>query len=306
MSENHKSCSICGVEYPATTEYFNPKKGYKFGVSCWCKTCERNKTIEYARKRGAKPKEVVRKDGLRKCPRCQEWKQLTAEFFYPNKAAWDGFHNYCIPCINEFHNETNHKQGRKPLPVRVNGDNKQCAHCEQWFLATTEYFGKRSNQPDGLNYYCKKCDREFGKISRSKRPDYMHNYMKGYRVSNRNKIRAIQNNYRTRVAELDNDLSTEEWQFALDYFNNRCAVCERPQGLWWILSLDHWVAVSKGGGTTALNAIPLCHGIGGCNNSKRDKSPTDWLQQQFGKRKAKDILRRIENYFDAVNKRRSQ
>jgi len=46
--------------------------------------------------------------------------------------------------------------------------------------------------------------------------------------------------------------------------------------------------------------IPLCHGLGGCNNSKSDKDPEPWLTKRFGKRKAAVILKRIHAYFALV------
>jgi hypothetical protein len=46
--------------------------------------------------------------------------------------------------------------------------------------------------------------------------------------------------------------------------------------------------------------IPLCHGVGGCNNSKKDKDPETWLIARVGKRKAATILKRIRAYFALV------
>jgi len=48
---------------------------------------------------------------------------------------------------------------------------------------------------------------------------------------------------------------------------------------------------------------PLCFGIGGCNNKKRDLLPEEWLVSQYGRKKANTILRKIEKYFAAVRER---
>jgi len=36
---NTKICSKCGIEYPATTEYFSSEKRYKGGFHCYCRKC---------------------------------------------------------------------------------------------------------------------------------------------------------------------------------------------------------------------------------------------------------------------------
>jgi hypothetical protein len=63
--------------------------------------------------------------------------------------------------------------------------------------------------------------------------------------------------------------------------------------------MDHWIPLSSPGcpGTVATNMVPLCHGIGGCNNSKCDRDPQGWLLEKFGERKALEILERIPAYF---------
>jgi len=47
----------------------------------------------------------------------------------------------------------------------------------------------------------------------------------------------------------------------------------------------------------------LCHGIGGCNNSKNKKDPEIWLIKRFGTRKAATLLKRIAAYFAIVRQR---
>lgn len=40
---------------------------------------------------------------------------------------------------------------------------KQCNKCKIEYPATTEYFCRRSSQPDGLNVWCKSCKKEYDK-----------------------------------------------------------------------------------------------------------------------------------------------
>jgi len=72
-------------------------------------------------------------------------------------------------------------------------------------------------------------------------------------------------------------------------------------------SADHWIPLSYKGddnpGTVATNIIPLCHGIGGCNNSKNATMPDEWLKRKFGTRKSNQIKLQIQEYFSDVSKR---
>jgi hypothetical protein len=52
-------------------------------------------------------------------------------------------------------------------------------------------------------------------------------------------------------------------------------------------------------GTVPWNTVPLCHGVGGCNNQKNDSDATKWLIGKFGKRKGLAILKRIEAFLDS-------
>lgn len=43
----HRQCSHCGVEYPATTEFFYRKKDGKYGLQTVCKACAKKKSAEW-------------------------------------------------------------------------------------------------------------------------------------------------------------------------------------------------------------------------------------------------------------------
>lgn len=100
---NNKKCSKCGVEKPATTEYFNKCRN---SLQSWCKECkkkhhEANKE-EILKKRREKwraehPLEVI-PEGMKKCCKCGEIKPKTSEFFNKLKKAKDGFKYECKEC----------------------------------------------------------------------------------------------------------------------------------------------------------------------------------------------------------------
>lgn len=209
---------------------------------------------------------------------------------------------------------------------------KRCSKCREEFPATPEYFYRRKASRDGLQHMCKRCDDQRTKKLRNENPDREHarrsfHYYKGrsghlatkrayYRI-NRDRIRQEQNDYhakspmnhrarrmrrKARKLSLPDTFTMQDWFFALDYFDSRCAVCGRTQGLWHKLACDHWIplAASTCPGTVSTNMIPLCHGEGGCNNLKNARMPEEWLIERYGKRKAKAILERIEEYFRVV------
>jgi len=109
---------------------------------------------------------------------------------------------------------------------------------------------------------------------------------------------------------LPHDFTVADWRRALNYFHGCCAVCGRPlRDLFGThkAAQDHWIPLSAPDcpGTVATNIVPLCHGIGGCNNRKNATMPDEWLQQQYGKRKAAAIAKRVAEYFEWVENRQA-
>jgi 5-methylcytosine-specific restriction endonuclease McrA len=77
---------------------------------------------------------------------------------------------------------------------------------------------------------------------------------------------AVQGNRRrARFAAVENTLTPQEWLLILEYFNYRCAYCLRSDVE---LTLDHVIAISRGGGHTAENVVPACRTD---NCRKKDK-----------------------------------
>ncbi len=108
--------------------------------------------------------------------------------------------------------------------------------------------------------------------------------------------------YLARKHSLPNTFTADDWQRALEYWEHKCAVCGRPRGLWHTLAKDHWLPLTSPDcpGTVATNILPLCHGEGGCNNSKSKKDPESWLIERLGKRRAARKRGEIQAYFDWV------
>lgn len=79
------------------------------------------------------------------------------------------------------------------------------------------------------------------------------------------------------------ELTLEQWQQTLEFFGYACAYCTEETEL----TLDHIVALSKGGQHTISNIVPACKH---CNSSKSAKDLEDWYKSK--------------SYFSAINLQR--
>lgn len=85
-------------------------------------------------------------------------------------------------------------------------------------------------------------------------------------------LKILVGNSRTRARryQLPATLTVEEWTRTLADFKGLCAYClERPME-----EMDHFIPVSKGGGTTSGNCLPTC---GQCNDRKGSEAPEGFL-----------------------------
>jgi 5-methylcytosine-specific restriction endonuclease McrA len=62
------------------------------------------------------------------------------------------------------------------------------------------------------------------------------------------------------------DLTVSQWKNTVNYFNNKCAYCQKAN---WSL-LEHFIPTVLGGGTTVSNVVPACES---CNRRKYNLHP---------------------------------
>lgn len=218
--------------------------------------------------------------GMRRCTICWQWKEATAENFYKSTASPDGLQSRCIVCFRSY---ARGYYDRYQKGMRKHRSPEQIA----------------KNREAALRFYYNHRDRLNAARRLPSTPNRrIYPDVKSRKTVNRQKRRATKR-------LLPKTFSQRDWDTALVYFEGRCAVCNHPQGLWHTIAQDHWIPVSLGGGYTADNIIPLCHGKGGCNNSKGKKHPETWLTERYGTRKAKQILKRIDDYFEWVKQRQN-
>jgi hypothetical protein len=123
--------------------------------------------------------------------------------------------------------------------------------------------------------------------------------------ANPEKARTISERRRARKLGLPDTWTHEQHRFMLAYWQHTCAACGAQEGFFWKLSIDHWIPLSSSQcpGTIATNLVPLCSGKTGCNTTKCNKDPKEWLIHRFGKAKAAKILKAVATYFAEVHRR---
>lgn len=291
IPQGNRECSICSEVKPLT-EYYKSKSatGYHSG----CKQC-------YAESMGweYQPRKQfpIAPDGFKYCRNCGELKPLNK--FSPvnigiNK---DGKASWCNDCNLGKYYIKSELRGVKRRVTPPDGMN-YCYRCNKTLPSTNAYFDKGHGR-NGLQPMCKSCHKSYEQIYKTRPHAKRLNVLSTARR-------------RMRKALLPFDYTDTDWQACLEYWGHQCAICGAKPDLWLFLAQDHWNPVNLGGGTLIDNIVPLCHSksreanpLGSCNTSKRDTPPLEWLEQRFGKRKAKEIAKRVESYFEWVRQRKA-
>lgn len=225
---------------------------------------------------------------LKRCSKCKQELPATTEFFYQDKRRNQGLQARCIPCTKAARKGYNVKPRKhrprkykfRPYRDRNHNYEKQREHNKKWRAS------------------------ERGQ-------EYHRNYNKNYNTTKPRCVyassKAGQARHRARKRSLPDSFTGADVSYAVDYFHSCCAVCGRQlKDLFGThtMAMDHWIPLScpECPGTIPTNMIPLCHGIDGCNNSKGNKQPQEWLVEKFGKKKAETVLSRITAFFLTVRK----
>lgn len=259
-----KQCTKCGNEYPATREFFNArtKTGEKLHV--WCKACAN----QYAR----------------------TYREVNGEQLRQNNRIWRQ-ENLETVRENDRRRYANNPDKRKQNVRRWNENN------HEWVIQRNRQWYAENRERQRLVH------RNWYENNRSKVREANRRWKEANPERARQVGRIAAQRRRALSAAAPDTLTIEHEQRAIEYFNGCCAVCGRQLADLFgthKMAFDHWIPLSKGGATTPDNMIPLCHGKTGCNNSKHNHLPDEWLVRKFGKRSASKILAQIQTYFEWV------
>jgi hypothetical protein len=261
-----KKCRKCGVEKPHTLEYFLRDGSVKStGLTATCIECIREKNRAYRKQYPERNQAAQRK-----------YKAKIKALRPPQEPK---------PRMTE-----EEKKEKRRLYRQAHREERIEA-CRRWREANPEK------------------QRQSAKNWRKNNPEAAKNAADSWKKRNPERHRqndSIRHHRRfARLRGLPVNFTNLDWQRAKDYFNGCCAACGRQlRDLFGTHypAKDHWIPLSHPDcpGTISTNIIPLCHGIGGCNNSKKGNLPEVWLVERFGVRKGTQILTRIKTYFQWV------
>jgi hypothetical protein len=202
--------------------------------------------------------------------------------------AWNATHKENKKIADKKYHET-HREER-------NAKNRGYAetHREELRIYAKDYYKENPEKVKADN-----------KVYRETHLEELRAYNRKWTKANLAKAAIYRANRKARKQSLPNTFTDEQYHFLLQYWQFSCAVCGRQEGFQWTLSPDHWIPLASPDcpGTIATNMLLMCHGIGGCNNSKRHQDGPAWLKEHFGIRKTNVILKAIQAYFAIVEKK---
>lgn len=228
----------------------------------------------------------------KRCNKCKNFYPPTHEYWYKSKYQSSGLSTYCKTCERARSRDYHHRNPEKVKAAKKDWIEKN--RDKHLAIKKRHYFKYHDKHMARMDKYYEEHSQDF--IDRVKQ--WREDNPEKYAIQS-----AVQfNKRRARKQALPDTFTNDDWLHALEYFGNCCAVCGRPKGLWHKLSADHWIPITSPNctGTIPSNIVPLCHGIDGCNNKKNKQHPDEWLIKTFGKRKAKKIAKRIQDYFSSL------
>lgn len=269
-----KRCRKCNVEYPATALFFYRDADTNDGLETQCKNCS---AISRGLNGARHWPPTAKIEGFKICSKCVELKSL--DEFHRHSSCKDGHREICkscrIPQTTDYYNK--HKNELRVYWVQHYKTHRQTIIARSVVYQATHREQKRRNQSV-------------------------------YNQKNKDKHRIKEQRRRARKLSLPMEFTDDNWKTALEYFHGCCAYCGNPPRLFDIhavLHAEHFIPLSSihCPGTIPTNILPACQE---CNFNKRDLDPTLWMNKRFGKRKAKTILNKIQQYFEWVEEARDQ
>jgi len=338
IPQSMKQCKVCEEWHPATKYYFN-HTDIRLRDCIKCHNIRQRELRLYRQSKKASPSSGIlyRPQSMKRCTKCGEWKLASALAFRVDDGA---IGTICRECDRKWHQ--NYRQDNKELfiqrsrtkrqkhaaSLKVRAQKKYAENKERYSQKSHEYYLRNRDQ---ILYRVRGYGRLHGDEIRGRKIKAWHSNrdrhraekakyykenkseitqrQKAYRLTEHGKrmTQAVKARHLYRKRTLINTFTGKQWLAALDYFDNKCAVCGRDlNGLFHTASMDHWIPLKSPDcpGTIATNIVPLCHAIkggeGGCNNSKNFTDAYTWLVRKFGKSKADTIMKRIEAYFEWV------
>lgn len=264
MSGETKTCNKCGIEKPATNEYYNKAKTGKLGLKGDCKECQAQYLKEYF---------VLNKE--RHQANCKQYREENKEHLAQQSKQYYELHKEQIARYKKQYSEVNKEkivQYRKKYYI---------THKERFALLNKQYRELHRDQSIQYSRQYHKENAELYAQYRSKNKERNAQMSRLWKRSNLDKCLILEQKRRAIKANLPANFTAEQWEVCKRHFNNRCAYCGEEKKL----VQDHFVALSKGGSYTSENIIPSCQR---CNSSKNNRDFAEWYPRQATYNKANE------------------
>ncbi len=243
---------------------------------------------------------------LKRCSKCGVEFPATTEHFQVCKQQKSGFRPRCKTCDNDAARARYQSEDVKARKseYRQRSDvleRERIYHNSDKAKATRKLYDARPDIKDRNRLR----DKERNKDPKRREQSLLSDRKRRSKPSRKITVRVYEARRRAIERSLPSDFTREDWYKALDYFNGCCAVCgNQLHDLFGNITAqaDHWIPITSPNcpGTVVTNMLPLCGGLGGCNNRKNNREPEQWLVSRYGKQKAKEIIGRIKAYFEWV------
>jgi hypothetical protein len=297
-----KRCTKCGRDFPATTEYFHRSKRGKHGIRAYCKECANSIALKrhydkheeiLARKRA-----YVQSHKEDEKRRKQAWMDKNRDKALAQKRQRWADNREAIAVIRRSKYRENREKNLEAKRRYYE------THRHELLEKSKEYYRLHRDER-------RKCIAQYQQQHKARKRATDLEWKRKNPEKARANARTGELRRRALEANLPSQWSNFDWERCLNYWQHRCCVCGRPQGLWHVLAREHWIPLSDprpdNPGTVPWNILPMCHtsqngatDVPGCNNSKWKKDPVEWLVEKLGKRKAAQKLAEIEVYFEWV------
>jgi hypothetical protein len=264
-----KRCSKCGVEKPATLEFFARHSSCKDGLHTQCKECKnargRQSWEENKEKRNSTRRQKYWDDPAtrqRNIDYHRKWRNETSRDVY-----LEGKHKWY-----EANREHDNQKSRE---WRLKNSDRRKAYDREYLQKNKKIIQARQRRWENEN-----------------KPRLLEKRRRSY-ILNPHPIRLAAHLRDARKRQLPDTFTKEEYHRMLEYWDNACAISGEQE----LLQIDHWIPLNSPDcpGTVVGNMIPLSRSL---NFSKQDTDPVIWLMWKFGEEEGLKHLARINAYFE--------
>ncbi len=278
-----KRCTRCGVEYPATEDFFSPDKRKPGRVISICKSCRRETSRLYREKNPEKVKERFHRyyhnnvDAMRARRR---------RYYVENREAERA-------SARRYYEANQDKERERIRRYYHANRDKEREYNRRYRIENMEREHERGRQ-----YYAENVEklREKNRRYRAENPEKIRELNRRWQANNLDKVALNARRRHARKLALPDTLTQEQWLNALEYWQRCCAYCGKQANK---LMIEHYVPLTNPAcpGTVATNIVPAC---GSCNISKGKRDAVEWLVWKFGETRAHEIQSRILAYFQSI------